>query len=94
MNKGSFEKILRKAVREYNKYRSPEANARIVSTDKGSFKIEFTGPYCRTCGFYDYFEDLVYVLEDFGVKSKIDEVSETDYGAIVSFSTDEKREPN
>ena len=26
---------------------------------------------CYTCGVYDYFEDLVYELEDLGVKSKI-----------------------
>jgi len=92
MSKESFEKVLYKAVREYNKYRSPEANARIVSNAKCSFKIEFTGPYCRTCGFYDYFEDLVYVLKDFGVETRIDEVEETDSGAIVSFSVTEKRE--
>ncbi len=92
MKKGSFEKVLNRAVREYNKYRSPEANARIVSASKESFKIEFTGPYCRTCGFYDYFEDLIYVLKDFGVESRIDEVEETDFGAIVSFSITEKRE--
>lgn len=91
MKEGSFEKVLNRAVREYNKYRSPEANARIISTDKESFKIEFTGPYCRTCGFYDYFEDLVYVLKDFGVETRIDEVEETDSGAIVSFSVTEKR---
>lgn len=92
MKEGSFEKVLNRAVKEYNKYRSPEANARIVSTGKESFKIEFTGPYCRTCGFYDYFEDLVYVLKDFGVETRIDEVEETDSGAIVSFSVIEKQE--
>nr|MDO8079485.1 hypothetical protein [Candidatus Freyarchaeota archaeon] len=85
MNEKSLEKIVGEAIKEYNRYRSPEATAELVSMDGKFLKIVFTGPYCRTCGFYDYFEDFVYVLEDFGTKSQIDEVEETDDGAIVTF---------
>lgn len=84
MNKQSFEKILEKAIKEYNKYRSPEATAKLVSINKKSLRIKFTGPYCRSCGFYDYFEDFVYVLKDFEIESQIDEVEETEDGAIVT----------
>jgi superoxide reductase len=85
MNKQSLEKIVGEAVKEYNRYRSPEATAKLVSMGEKSLKIEFTGPYCRTCGFYDYFEDFVYVLEELGIKSQINEVEETEEGAIVTF---------
>lgn len=85
MNRQSLEKIVGEAIEDYNKYRSPEATAKLVSVDGTSLKIEFTGPYCRTCGFYDYFEDFVYILEDLGIKSQIDEVEETEEGTIVTF---------
>jgi superoxide reductase len=85
MNKQSLRKMVEEAIEEYNKYRSPEATAKLVSMNGKILRIEFLGPYCRTCGFYDYFEDFVYVLEDFGTKSQIDEVEETDNGAIVTF---------
>ncbi|MEM2144862.1 MAG: hypothetical protein QW279_05845 [Candidatus Jordarchaeaceae archaeon] len=84
MNK-FFEKIVGESIKEYNKYRSPEATAKMISMDENSIRIEFTGPYCRTCGFYDYFGDFVYVLKDFGIESQMDEVEETEDGAIVTF---------
>lgn len=85
MGKQSLKKIIEKAVREYNKYRSPEATASIVLVDEKSIKIEFTGSYCVTCGFYDYFDDFRYTLEDLGIKSRMDEIAETDNGAVVTF---------
>ena len=50
-------KIIENAISEYNKYHSPEAKTKLVSINNKSFKIEFTGSFCHTCGFYDYFED-------------------------------------
>lgn len=85
MDKQSFKKIIEKAAREYNKYRSPEVTANIVLVDEKSIKIEFTGPYCVTCGFYDYFDDFRYTLEDLGIKSSMDEIIETEKGAVVTF---------
>lgn len=78
MNNRSMGKVIAEVIEEYNKYRLPEATAKLVSMDAKFLKIEFTGPYCTTCGFYEYFEDFVYVLEDFGIKSQIDEVEETE----------------
>ena len=62
---------LEKALQEFNRYRSPEAIAQLISRTNRSFTIKFTGPYCTTCGFYDYFDDLKILLEDFGINSNI-----------------------
>ncbi|MEM0456159.1 MAG: hypothetical protein QXE40_04255 [Nitrososphaerota archaeon] len=79
-----IEKILA-SIEEFNKYRSPEANARLISFDKSIIKIEFTGPFCRTCGFYDYFDDLRIIFEEMGLKTEITLIEETEDGAIVDF---------
>ncbi len=77
--------ILKNAVREYNKYHSPEATAKLVSMNDESFTIEFTGSFCQTCGFYDYFEDYTVLLKEKGLEVAIDEINETDEGAVVTF---------
>jgi len=67
------------ALENYNKYRSPEVNARLLSIkgDDSKFTVSFSGPFCRTCGLYDYFEDLVYELtEDSNIKVKVFDVKQ------------------
>jgi len=86
LNKQSLEKILTQTIEEYNKYRTPEVVARLVSVDNSSFNIEFKGHFCYTCGFYDYFDDFRFLLEDVNLKAKITEIEEIDEGAIVTFS--------
>ncbi|MFX0208537.1 MAG: hypothetical protein ACFFDT_21325 [Candidatus Hodarchaeota archaeon] len=81
--KRPYKKNMGKAIEEFNRYRSPEATARLISIDEKSFTIEFTGPFCATCGFYDYFDDLRIILEKFSLKSKIREIQEIDKGAII-----------
>lgn len=79
-----MEKVL-EAIEEYNKYRSPEATAKLVSFHKPVIRIEFTGPFCRSCGFYDYFDDLRIIFEEMGLKTEIMSVEETEEGAVVDF---------
>ena len=50
-------------MEEYNRYRSPEVVAKILSCEPEEFMAEFRGPFCGSCGMYDYFEDLVYELK-------------------------------
>lgn len=57
------EEIVRRAVEEYNRYRSPEAVARLVKVDDDGVLIEFSGTFCETCGVYDWLEDFAYELE-------------------------------
>lgn len=75
---GTLVKALDKAIELYNKYRSPEAHARLMGI-KGDFVfIEFSGSYCMTCGLYDWIEDFVYVLEDLNVKAKLVDVIDSE----------------
>ena len=81
---GMIPKIVKKAVEEFNKYRSPEAKANLISIGK-SLRIEFTGVFCKTWGFYDYFEDFRLILEEKELKTKTGEVEEIGEGAVVEF---------
>jgi len=78
-----------RAVEEYNKYRSPESTALLLSIEGRRFTIAFVGPYCRTCGFYDYFDDYRVFLEELGVRSKIINIVEVEEGAVVEFEVED-----
>ena len=52
-----------RAIREYNKYHSPEASASISEVTDEVFTLQFHGPFCQSCGIRDYFDDFVYDLE-------------------------------
>jgi hypothetical protein len=52
------------AVEEFNKYRGSEAVARLIEFSEDQVKIGLSGPFCRSCGLYDYFDDLKMELED------------------------------
>jgi len=86
LNKQSLEKVLKKTIEEYNKYRTPEVIARLISIDNSNFRIEFTGHFCYTCGFYDYLDDFRFLLEELKVKAEITEIEEIDEGAVVTFT--------
>lgn len=77
--------ILRGAIEDYNELRSPEAHAELVSRENERFRVSFTGHFCHTCGFYDYFEDLQEKLRDRGVETKVLEIQERGDGAVVTF---------
>ncbi len=64
------------AIKNYNKYRSPEATAEIISYKDDVLTVRFTGSFCFTCGVNDWIEDLKYVLEDYGVEAEITEIIE------------------
>ena len=64
-------KAVRRAVRRYNRYRAPEAVARIVTRRGDVVYVKFDGSYCETCGLYDWIEDLKYVMEQEGLGAEI-----------------------
>jgi superoxide reductase len=80
-----MKKKVKEAIQEYNKYRVPEAEAKLISFNKEYFKIEFKGSFCYSCGFYDYFYDLKIILKEKGLKTEITNIKEIDDGAIVTF---------
>lgn len=58
-----FKEMVLKAIMEYNRFRSPEASAKLVKIAKNELILDFEGSFCRTCGVYDYLEDFIYELQ-------------------------------
>ena len=56
--KAHLNDILLRTIEVYNRYRSPEATAKLVGIKKDGFIIEFKGAFCQSCGVNDYFEDF------------------------------------
>ncbi|WP_227378506.1 hypothetical protein [Haladaptatus halobius] len=59
--------VLAAAIETYNEYRGSMATATLVDQDGDRFRVRFEGPFCRMCCDYDYFEDLIYELDEYGV---------------------------
>jgi len=72
-------KLVLRAVEVYNRYRSPEATAKLLKLEEDGFTIEFEGSFCQSCGVQDYFEDFVYELEGLNsnVEAEIREIEQT-----------------
>lgn len=67
----SLKEVIRDTINEYNRYRSPEATARLLKINNNHIIVEFTGSFCLTCGLIDWIEDLAYILEDKGLPVKL-----------------------
>ncbi len=63
--------IVVKAIELYNRFRSPEARAKLLSIEGNKAKVLFEGSFCLTCGIRDWVEDLVYVFEQMGVEAEL-----------------------
>lgn len=74
----SLNELVLRAIEVYNRYRSPEAIAKLVRMKKDSFVIEFEGIFCLSCGVKDYFEDFIYELEDINSNFRV-EIKETEH---------------
>jgi superoxide reductase len=83
---------VRKAVERFNELRGRESSARILEISDESIVVEFTGNFCRTCGFYDYFEDLRLLMEDYNVRASIKVIEEFEDGSIVTYSIERDRD--
>lgn len=80
--------VLDDALHEFNRIRVPEVEAKVIEQTGDGFKVFFSGSFCGTCGYYDYFEDLLYLLlDDYGVKTEISGIDHADEGDYVSFTT-------
>jgi hypothetical protein len=72
------------AIEEYNKYHAPEAVAKLIEAGGGHAAIALSGPFCRTCGLYDYFDDLRLELQKkVDEKVKIIEVGSSEEGYLL-----------
>lgn len=81
----STEEKVHDAIAAFNKYKGAEANASLLSTTDREFVVCFSGHMCYTCGYHDYFDDLLNELEERGVKAHIKTTTDEDGKAIVTF---------
>ena len=61
----SFRDLILRAVDAYNRYRSPEATAKLISLNEKELIVDFQGSFCSTCGTFDYLEDFICELKLF-----------------------------
>lgn len=68
------------SILNYNRMRSPEATASLLEFDEDnqSFKVEFSGPFCLSCGVRDWIEDLAYILKEEGIDAELKDYIEKD----------------
>lgn len=69
-------KAVERAIEEYNKYRSPEATARLVKLENGEVVIVFEGSFCETCGVNEWVVDMEYVMKDLGIDAELRTIEE------------------
>lgn len=76
--------VVLRAIENYNRYRSPEAVAKLVETGEGYVVIDFTGSFCFTCGVYDWFEDFIYELRQIEERYRVEisSVVKNDYDSF------------
>ncbi|WP_087035822.1 hypothetical protein [Thermococcus litoralis] len=67
---------LKKAVEEFNRLHGSEAQAEIIEVKEDEAIIEFKGSFCKTCGLFDYFEDITWEAMEFGLKVEPVEIVE------------------
>ncbi len=70
----------KEAVEKFNRFHSPEAVAEYLKGESDIVYVKFTGPFCVSCGVYDYFED---VTQD--VDAEVMDYEEVEDGFIVRY---------
>ena len=63
VSQGELEELVRRAILLYNRYRSPEAVAKVVMVTSEVVTLSITGSFCYSCGVLDYVEDFVHELK-------------------------------
>jgi hypothetical protein len=72
-------KIILKIIKEYNRFRSPEATAEFIKKEDKKILINFSGPFCESCGVTDYFEDFVIEANNNELKLNIRDIVQIDF---------------
>ena len=63
VSQGELEELVRRAILLYNRYRSPEAVAKVVMVTSEVVTLSITGSFCYSCGVLDYVEDFIHELK-------------------------------
>lgn len=72
LSQAELENYLHKVVALYNRYRQPEATAKLVKVMPEKVTVEFSGSFCYGCGVLDYFEDLIYEFKALTDKAELE----------------------
>ncbi len=80
-----MQNLVLRGIEQYNKYRYPEAEARLVGINNDVIVVEFRGPFRYTCGVVDWIEDLKYELEDLGLRVTLIKIEQRDNSLIGYF---------
>lgn len=84
-----LETTVRKAVARYNRFRSPEAIAKLVRMSPESVTIAFSGAFCTSCGVLGYIEGFIHDFKT--LNSKVDlKIDKTRQTSPRSFEVDYK----
>ncbi|USS39989.1 hypothetical protein NF865_06440 [Thermococcus aggregans] len=69
---------LKRAVGEFNRLHGSKAQAEIIETTNDEVVIEFRGSFCKTCGLFDYFDDIKWEAIEFGLHVEPVEILESE----------------
>ncbi len=74
-----------KAIKNFNSRNSPFSIAEIISISTNVIKVSFSGYFLERYNKYDTFENFKIILEEEGIKSEIENVSDEENESIVTF---------
>ena len=60
LSQAELEEVVRKTVLLFNRFKSPEATAKVVSVTLDTVTISYSGSFCYSCGVTDFLEDFVH----------------------------------
>ena len=63
ISQAELEELVHRAILLYNRYRSPEAVAKVVIVTPEVVTLSITGSFCYSCGVLDYAEDFVHEVK-------------------------------
>ena len=87
-----LEELIRKTIMLYNRYRSPEAVAKVVTVAIDRVTITFSGSFCYSCGVMDYLEDFIHEFKILTDKAEL-KIDRTRQTSPRSFEADYKVKP-
>ena len=80
-----IKEIAESAVEEFNKYRSPEIVATLLSIDNDGIQIRFAGSSCEICGKESDYQTVTYFLHEKGIETNVAKITDFEEGFIVIY---------
>ena len=71
LSQQELEDLVRKAVLLYNRVRSPEATAKLVSASPAMLTVSFSGGFCYDCGILDIVEGFAHQFKALTDKAEL-----------------------